>query len=268
MPINRLACAALLGGCLLGSAGAQTPADEIAKYRAMLAEGNPADLIEAQGEAMWKEKRGPKQASLEGCDLGKGPGVVAGAYAELPRYFKDTGKVMDAESRLVHCMVTQQGFERAALVAKPFSEQGERATDIEALIAYVVGASRGVKINVPQQHPAEKAAYARGKQDFFYRAGPHDFSCASCHGKSGMRIRLQELPNLTEGAAAQGAFSSWPAYRVSQGALRTMQWRMADCFRQQRFPQLDYLSQASIDLITYLGVTAKGGAMDAPGLKR
>lgn len=265
---SRLTWTSLLGLAIAGGAAAQSTSDEIAKYRAMLADGNPAELTEAQGEALWTTKRGPKQATLEACDLGKGPGVVAGAYAELPRYFKDAGKVMDAETRLVHCMVTLQGLERADIVRKPFSEQGERATDMEALAAYVSAASRGAAIKVPQQHAEEKAAYARGKQAFHYRAGPYDFSCASCHSKDNQRIRLQDLPNLQQAAASRGAFASWPAYRVSQGAVRTMQWRMADCFRQQRFPQLDYLSQASIDLITYLGVNAKGGAMVAPALKR
>ena len=52
------------------------------------------------------------------------------------------------------------------------------------------------------------------------------------------------------------------------GAVRTMQWRMYDCFRQQRFPELKYTSQTSIDLITYLGVKAKGGTMEAPAIKR
>jgi sulfur-oxidizing protein SoxA len=268
MPLSRVTWASLLGLVIAGSAIAQSTSDEIAKYRAMLADGNPAELVEGQGEVLWTTKRGPKQATLEACDLGKGPGVIAGAYAELPRYFKDTGKVMDAEARLVHCMVTLQGIERADIVRKPFSEQGERATDMEALAAYVSAASRDVKINLPQQHAEEKAAYARGKQAFFYRAGPHDFSCASCHSKNDQRIRLQDLPNLQQAAAARGAFASWPAYRVSQGAVRTMQWRMADCFRQQRFPQLEYNSQAAIDLITYLGVNAKGGVMAAPGLKR
>ena len=43
-----------------------------------------------------------------------------------------------------------------------------------------------------------------------------------------------------------------------------MQWRLLDCFRQQRMPELEFLSQASIDLITYMGVKAKDGTMDAP----
>lgn len=252
----------------LGAATAQNASDEIAKYRAMLADGNPAELVEAQGEALWTTARGPKNATLEKCDLGKGPGVVKGAYAELPRYFKDARAVMDAESRLVHCMVTLQGMERAEVIKQPFSEQGERATDLEALTAYVVGLSRGSKIRVPQRHAEEKASYARGEKAFFYRAGPYDFACASCHSKPNQRIRLQDLPNLTDGESAKAAFSTWPAYRVSQGAVRTMQWRMVDCFRQQRFPLLQYTSQTSVDLITYLGVKAKDGAMDAPALKR
>jgi sulfur-oxidizing protein SoxA len=68
---------------------AQSAADEIEKYRQALQDGNPAELWEARGEEMWKKPAGPKNASLERCDLGKGPGVVKGAYAEMPRYFAD-----------------------------------------------------------------------------------------------------------------------------------------------------------------------------------
>lgn len=241
---------------------------ELQQYREMLQEGNPADLTVMRGEAMWKEKRGPKSATLEQCDLGKGPGVVKGVYAELPRYFADVDTVMDAESRIVHCMVELQGFDKAEITKKPFSGAGQRATDLEALDAYVTDASRGTPVNLPQNHPKEIASYERGQKIFNYRAGPYDFSCASCHSGEDKRIRLQDLPQLIQPEDAKRAFTTWPAYRVSQGALRTMQWRMNDCFRQQRFPELVYGSQASIDLITFLGVTAKGGKMDAPAIKR
>lgn len=255
-------------GLFSGAAQAQSAADEIAKYRAMLADGNPAELVEGQGEVLWKQNRGPNKVSLEKCDFGKGPGILKGAYAEMPRYFKDTDSVMDFESRLVHCMVKMQGFKREDVIKKPFSAQGERATDLEALTSYAVAESRGSAINVPQHHDKEKASYARGEKAFFYRGGPFDFSCASCHSTSGQRIRLQDLPNLQDSLQAQKAFATWPAYRVSQGAVRTMQWRLNDCFRQQRFPELQYGSPTSIDLTTYLGVMAKGGLMDAPALKR
>ena len=73
--------------------------DDIAKYREMIADGNPSELYEAAGEELWKKPVGPKNATLEKCNLGLGPGVVKGAAAQLPRYFKDTNKVQDLESR-------------------------------------------------------------------------------------------------------------------------------------------------------------------------
>ncbi len=242
--------------------------DAINRYRQQLLDANPAELVSARGEELWKTKRGPKNVSLETCDLGLGAGVVKGAYARLPRYFADADAVMDFETRLVHCMVTIQGFTRDEAVKKPYSGTGQRQTDIEALTAYVVEQSRGATISVAQDHPKERAAYLRGKTLFYMRGGPFDFSCSSCHGAEGQRIRVQELPNLENKSAAQRAFAQWPAYRVSQGALRTMQWRIYDCFRQQRFPELVFTSQASIDLITYLGVNANGGKMDSPAIKR
>ena len=243
--------------------------DAINEYRQSLQDGNPADLNAARGEVLWKTKRGPNNQSLEACDLGLGAGKVKGAVAVLPKYFADAGKVMDVESRLVHCLVTLQGAKREDFKASTaFSAEGAKSTLIEDLVAYVYDESREITINVPQGHADEKASFARGKQAFYFKGGPYDFSCASCHSEDGKRIRLQDLPNLTKPGPAQAAFSQWPAYRVSQGAVRTMQWRMYDCFRQQRFPELQYLSQTSVDLITFMGVNANGGKMAAPAIKR
>lgn len=267
--VTAVAAALALGaGLAQAQDSGRTTAEGIAEYRAMLQDGNPAELMEMMGEELWMTPRGPKNATLEQCDLGMGPGVLEGAYAQMPRYFADTGRVMDFESRLVHCMVTLQGFDEAEVTRRPFSSTGQPATELESLTAYVVALSRGATISVPQDHPLEKAAYTRGEQLFYMRGGPFDFACASCHAVDGQRIRLQDLPNLTEQEPARRAFADWPAYRVSQGAVRTMQWRMYDCFRQQRFPELKYGSQASIDLITFLGVMANGGEMNAPSIKR
>lgn len=272
-PIRTAAIGAmtLVLGSSAGVAVAQgkSAVDAIAEYRASIQDGNPADLNAARGETLWKTKRGPKSTTLEACDLGLGPGKVVGAVGQMPRYFADTDRVMDLESRLVHCMVTLQGMEAKDFkVSTAYSGEGQKATPIEDLVAYLYDESRDTVINVPQNHAKEKAAYARGKQMFYFKGGPYDFSCASCHSEDGKRIRLQDLPNLTKQEPARAAFSQWPAYRVSQGAVRTMQWRLYDCFRQQRFPELQYLSPASVDLITFLGVNANGGKMAAPALKR
>ena len=248
--------------------GSAAAAEPLADYRQMLADDNPAELSVARGEELWNAPVGPKNASLAACDLGLGPGVLKGAAAALPRYFADTGSMMDLESRLVHCMVTILGFSRDELTSAPFSERGAAQTDLEVLTAYVASRSRGAQIRVPQDLPQERDSYARGRTLFYRRAGPYDFACASCHGADGLRIRLQELPNLTRPEGARSAFGHWPAYRISQGAVRTMQWRLSDCMRQERMPQLIFGSPASIDLITYLGVLAAGGTMDAPSLRR
>jgi sulfur-oxidizing protein SoxA len=272
--MNRPRLAASLAGCAVAMLATAVlaqgnTADEIAKYRQMLQDGNPAELVIMRGEDLWKQKRGPKQASLEQCDLGLGSGVVKGAYAQLPRHFSDTNQVMDFEARLVHCMVSLQGFDRAEVTRNPFSGAGQRQTDIEAITAFVVDQSRGVPVKVSQSHPMERAAFERGRQLFYMRGGPYDFSCAICHGVDGQRIRLQDLPNISHNKQdAARAFTTWPAYRVSQGALRTMQWRLNDCFRQQRFPEPIFISQGTIDLITFLGVNASGAKMDSPAIKR
>jgi L-cysteine S-thiosulfotransferase len=260
------ACGGLLLAALLPRAALAE--DPFAAYRELFGDDNPAELAVSKGQELWNTARGPRQATLAACDLGLGPGVVEGAYAALPRYFPDVGAVMDLESRLLHCMATIQGFPADALALRAFSQRGEPQTDLEVLTAYAASLSRGRGIEVPQRAREEQDAFARGRRLFYRRAGPYDFSCASCHGADGLRIRLQQLPNLTVAEGGRSAFSHWPAYRISQGAVRTMQWRMADCVRQQRLPELIFGSQASVDLITYLGVLARGGLMDAPSLRR
>ena len=258
-----------LGAALLLPAIAQaqaSSADGIAQYRAMLADGNPADLFEARGEALWKQKRGPKNASLEQCDLGKGPGVVKGAFVELPRWFADTGRVQDMESRLLTCMETLQGFDAAEIAETPFGRGEQR--NLEGLEAYVAAESRGQKFKLPQANAAERAMYAAGKRIFFFRAGPYDFSCASCHAEDGKRIRLQDLPNLQKNPGAGAGFGAWPAYRVSSGELWSMQRRLYDCYRQQRFPAPGFASDATIALGVYMGVNAAGAESIAPSIKR
>ena len=258
---------ALFTLALAAQAQDKSVVEEIEKYRAALGDGNPAELWEARGEDLWKQARGPKKASFEKCDIGLGPGVVKGAYTVLPKYFADTDKVEDLESRLVHCMVTLQGLTQEQATKVTFGGPGKRS-DIEALVAYVTSESKGIPMNVSTAHPKEAEAYEIGKTIFFHRGGPHDFACSTCHGQDNVRIRLQDLPNLTKQADAQRAYTTWPAYRVSQGELRTFQWRLNDCFRQQRFPDLQFASPASIALTMFLAKNANGAAFNAPAIKR
>jgi sulfur-oxidizing protein SoxA len=241
--------------------------EEFEKFREVLEEDNPAELFEAKGEDIWKNKKGPNGASMAQCDLGLGAGVVKGAYVQMPRYFADVGQVMDAERRVVHCMVKYLGYKEADIRKQPFSNVN-KTPDHVSVITYVAAQSRNLKIAAPQKHPKEVEAYNIGKEIFAYRAGPYDFSCATCHGADGMRIRTQDLPNLRKPDQAIRAYQGWPGYRMTGGFMLTQQWRMNDCFRQQRFPEPTYLSDSITALLTYMTATANGQVYKGPGIKR
>jgi len=245
---------------------AQSASDQLAEYRRMLADGNPSELYEAEGEELWTKPAGPKKASLEKCDLGLGPGVVKGASAQLPRYFKDTDRVQDLESLLMTCMSTLQGIPEADIVKGSFGK-GVRK-DLETVVAYIVTQSKDMKVNVPATHPKEKEMLALGEKIFYLQGGPMDFSCASCHAVDNKRIRMQDLPNLTTHKGAAEGWGTWPAYRVSSGTFWTMQRRLNDCYRQQRMPFPIYGSDATIALSVFMANKADGGTIQTPGLKR
>lgn len=230
----------------------------------MMMPDNPAYEWAAEGEKLFKQKRGPKNASLEQCDFGKGPGVLKGAYVELPRYFADTGKVMDFESRLVHCMRTLQGFTND----DPQIKQRHGNTDIMKLTTYIAMQSNGMPWNPPMSHPLEKAMRDAGEELFYRRSGPMDFNCATCHtNPSGTRIRASVLPNMKIPEEWTKAIS-WPAYRVGHEAVRSTQHRVLECLWQMRYPNLRPDSDVNIALISFWTDRARGQPAILPDMKR
>ena len=243
----------------------------IEKYRQMLREdpwSNPALLDADRGEALWSTSRGPKNATLEQCDLGKGPGKVDGAFAELPRYFADAGRVMDVETRILWCMEQLQGISAADTVKRPHPAGGQPVKELGAITTWVASKSNGLKYVATLTEPHERDAVALGENLFYRRSGPFDFACATCHSHSGLRIRLQGLPFLAEKKEASKVIGEWPAYRVSSTHVMTMQHRLYDCYWQMRMPELQLGSDVSVALIAFLTKQAEGGEIAAPGLKR
>ena len=269
MPTTRGGIAAILFACLAawGAALAQSD-DPLGVGRKMLAEDNPGDLWIDRGKKLFYEKRGPKQASLELCDFGFGPGKLEGATAQLPRYFPDTDKVQDLESRLLTCMVRLQGFDRADIVKRAISPGGSSGSDVEALALYITSRSNGMKMNVSLSHQKEYDAYKAGEYLFYRRSGQTDFACVQCHGEANKRIRLQDLIHMTDKKGVQEVVSTWPAYRGAHFVVRTMQWRLTDCFWQMRLPDMSYGSDMSIALTLYLNNQGNGAVIQVPGFKR
>ncbi len=265
--------AALAVAGLCASAVAQDADTEkgLEKYRAMMREDpwiNPGLLDVDRGEALWTTARGPKNVTLEQCDLGTGPGKVEGAFAELPRYFADAGRVMDAETRILWCREKLQGFSATDLVKRPHPGGGQPVKELGAIATYVASKSSGGKFAAKFTHQKEQEAAALGETLFYRRSGPFDFACATCHSQSGLRMRLQGLPFLAEKSEAQKEIGEWPAYRVSTTQVMTMQHRMYDCYWQMRMPEIELGSEASVALISFLTKQAEGGEIAAPGLKR
>ena len=272
-PGTILLLSACLALALTSSAAAQDADTEkaIEKYRQMLKEdpwSNPGLLDADRGEVLWKTARGPNKVSLEKCDLGKGPGKVDGAFAELPRYFADADKVMDVESRILWCMEKLQGFNRADLLKRPHPGGGQPVKELGAMATYVAHKSSGMKYAAKFAHPKEKEAAALGQTLFVRRSGPFDFACATCHAEAGKRIRLQGLAHLADPKAASKVIGEWPAYRVSSAHVMTMQHRLVDCYWQMRLPEPELGSEVTVALISYLTKQAAGGEISAPGLKR
>lgn len=253
---------------LLCLSGYGYTADPLAVGRQMLAEDNPGELFIDRGKRLFHEKRGPRNVSLEQCDLGLGPGKLEGASAQLPRYFPDTDSVQDLESRLLTCMVQLQGFKREDLIKKAISSPRSLGSDMENLALYITSRSNGKKMNVSLSHQKEYDMYKAGEYFFHRRSGQTDFACVTCHGEPDKRIRLQDLVNMTDKKQIQEVVATWPAYRGGHDTIRTMQWRLSDCVWQMRLPDLEYASDLTIALTTYLHYQGNGAVIKVPGFKR
>ncbi|MFN7086998.1 MAG: sulfur oxidation c-type cytochrome SoxA [Burkholderiales bacterium] len=253
---------------LVFMSGSGIAADPLAIGRQMLAEDNPGELFIDRGKALFYEKRGPRKVSMEQCDFGLGPGKIEGAAARLPRYFPDTDSVQDLESRLVTCMVELQGFNRADVIKKAISPANSHGSDIENLALYITSRSNGMKMDISLRHRKEKEMYKAGEYLFYRRAGQTDFACNTCHGESGKRIRLQDLVNMTDKQQLQEVVATWPAYRGAHDTIRTMQWRLSDCIWQMRLPDLNYGSDFTIAMTTFLHYQGNGAVIRVPGFKR
>jgi sulfur-oxidizing protein SoxA len=181
----------------------------------------------------------------------------------MPRYFADAGKVMDLESRLMYCMKTLQGFTDEDKEIK--EKHGN--TDLVKIQTYIAAQSNGLPWNPPLDHPLEKAMRAAGEEFFYRRAGISDFSCATCHGATGKRIRASVLPNASIPAEWTKAIS-WPAFRVGHDAVRGSQHRVSECFWQMRQAEIVYGSDAAIAIISFWTDKARGQPAIIPDVKR
>lgn len=230
----------------------------------MMMPDSPALFTAEDGKELFHTARGPNNVSMKSCDFGKGPGVLKGAYVEMPRYFKDTDMVMDLETRIVHCMTEVQGF---AADDPSVSVRHGSASDHMKIQTYIAMESNGMKWNNPIRHPLEAAMRDAGEVLFARRAGKSDFNCYACHGEVGKQVRASRLP-ATEAKEEWTKAISWPAFRVGQNNVRSSQNRVRGCYYQMRQAGMIGGSDASIAMISYWTDLARGQTAILPDMKR
>jgi sulfur-oxidizing protein SoxA len=244
---------------------------------ASLADGaNPGAFTVDDGKALFLKARGPNHKNLSTCDFGLGPGVLKGAYAQMPRYFKDTGRVQDLEGRLMTCMKTIQGYSDEDIKKKYLmpeyktADEGDsKGSDLATLATYVAAQSNGMPFDTKIDNPQMEKAYHLGEYMFFHRWGEMDLNCATCHGYNGRTVRGVPLPNLLDTHTAGVVMTAFPAYVIKDGTMRTQWWRNERCVMAMRLPWLENDSELDNALTTFMRVQASKSdvKINIPGSK-
>jgi len=257
----RYLCWLCLLSCVFGIAQDYNPPldpfEEAMKQRELFIQTAgilPGELFAFEGEELFFTARGPNDVTMEECDFGLGPGVIEGAYAQLPRYFADSDRVEDADTRVVTCMTMVQVFSM---------EEIDR-DEVKALVAYVASLSGGEEIQLDMSPPQMQTMFDLGEQLWFYRAGSRDFSCESCHdAAAGKRVRLSPLRSPD-----QGLSDHWPAYRFEVDKLYTLEDRLQFCYESISITPPQHYSDPLIALSVYMRSIAEGFPLDVVGFTR
>jgi sulfur-oxidizing protein SoxA len=124
-----------------------------------------------------------------------------GAANDYPKVDAASGKVLTFENALNKCL----------------TDNGEKALEYSdmktmgPLSVYARHMSDGLRINIQVKTDKELAAFNRGKEVFYGRAGTADQSCASCHIQhAGDTARTEELSPII------GQAAHFPVYRLDK----------------------------------------------------
>ena len=182
-------------GILLASLAVCAPApaqDAQEGNRALPADGRARAARRSSSSSRAKRcgrsRRGRSRCRSRNATSAWGRACSRAPMPRLPRYFKDADRVMDLETRLLHCMTTLQGRSREEATRRVFGNADgpprwspSRPTS--------PAQSRGMKM-APGRRPSEGEGGLRARPGAVLPARrAWDFSCARCHGEEGKRIR-------------------------------------------------------------------------------
>ncbi len=235
---------------------------------------HPGHAFIDEGREMF-HKPGPNGKSCATCH-GQDGKKLEGAYAKMPRYYKDIDRVADIDTRILACMTKYMGYNAKDKKFKKKFNKWSGPYRVP-LATYVASLSNGMKINVQLDDPQEKKLYEYGKKLWYMRVGARDFSCGICHTVlAGKRIRLQGLPDPVKNKL----YTHWPAYRFGSDRMWTMEDRVRSCWKayllyvKQWHQKKDWVKKPPpysdwvIALELYMKKAANGATVEVPGLLR
>jgi sulfur-oxidizing protein SoxA len=248
-----LVCCALLSSVNAEEKLSMSDADK-AMYAELL-ENNPAEMEVGEGEQLFNSLIGSaayaKMLGVKEKDL---PKMIAG----FPRVLKAAGKVVTLSQSLQMALADQ---------GKPVFKL--ESPEIVKMSAYVKSLANTHKTSIDVKANAQmKEMMKLGQEVFEERRGGRGLSCNNCHSADivGQRLRMQPLPDL--GAAVTAAAGTWPAYRMTQGQMVTLDKRMQQCMENALLAKIPLGSREMVALEVYVTNKTKGNAIQIPGLKR
>lgn len=201
-----------------------------------------------------KNDAGKSCASCHGADGEK----LKGIYANYPAYNKKLKRVVTVGTQIKTCASERLGFD--------WPEDSRPNVLTNMFLAYL---SDGKVINIDATKPGPiKAAYERGRDMFFKRAGHFNFACASCHTppSAGKKLRGQR-PTTFFGDAA-----SYPIYHFPYSLpgddyeyVFTLQHQIKSCQLLSRIYPGAEGSPAMTDIEVFLKASSNGYKMSIPG---
>lgn len=231
----------LAAAVLVGAAGARSGHEDASPaVQAMQDDdsANPAMLWVQQGQASW-------DAGCASCH-----GAVGGMRGVAARYpVVEGGRVLTLAGRLNQCRVSRMG-------AAAWGLDSDEMLGVTGLVGLQ---SRGLPLEVSGEGAAADFA-AQGRALFEQRMGQLNLSCAQCHdGLAGQRLGGSRIP--------QGQPNGYPLYRLEWQAMGSLDRRLRNCMTGVRAEPFGSDSAEMGALQLYLGVRARGLAVETPGVR-
>jgi sulfur-oxidizing protein SoxA len=207
---------------------------------------NPASFWLMEGETLWQQPAGPRQASCQGCH-GRAQDSMKGVAARYPRRIGE--RLLNLEDKINQCRQERQG-------QTPWKAESPPLLSMSVWVAHQ---SKGMPIeNVDA--PELQHDLRAGRQLFEQRVGQIRLSCAQCHDQRwGQRLAGVVIP--------QAHPTGYPIYRLEWQSLGSLERRLRNCMNAVRAEPYAAGAPEWRQLELYLKWRARGMAVETPALR-